>query len=119
MYDNILLNELETWGADIAGALERFMDNEELYLKFIKKFQSGTDIEDLTKAVSESDWENSLHIAHTLKGVTGNFGFTKLYQGFSEIVDDIRAETYTGISEKYEQVKKDYQDVCEIIAKHI
>ena len=118
MYSNELLNKLEGWGADIKTSLERFMEDEELYLSFIKKFPETSNVDKLTQLILDKDYENAVLEAHTLKGVTGNLGLTPLYEGFTEIVNDMRAGDYIDIDKKYEAIKDNYKAVCVIISSY-
>lgn len=71
--DNQLLNELKTAGANVDEALERFMGNEKLYEKFLKKFAEDPSYVSLLDAIEKEDNHAAFIAAHTLKGVCGNF----------------------------------------------
>ena len=118
MYDNELLNKLFSWGADIQTSLERFMDDEELYLGFIKKFPETSQMDKLTQLIIDKDYENAVLEAHTLKGVTGNLGLVPLYEGLTEIINDMRAGNYGIIENKYKSIRDNYNAVCIIISNY-
>ncbi len=69
-------------GADVEGAMERFMNNDKLYWRFLDNFKKNPYLHDLEEALSQKDWERSLEISHNLKGMTGSLGFTQLYEMF-------------------------------------
>jgi len=118
MYSNILLNKLADWGADVETALDRFMGNEELYIKFILKFLENAEMEKLIEALGKTDYEDAITQAHTLKGVTGNLGIVPLFDGFAKIVNDMRAGEFGGVGECFENIKIKYDEVCKIISEN-
>ncbi|MBS6195075.1 MAG: Hpt domain-containing protein [Clostridiales bacterium] len=85
---------LEKGGIDVSGALERFMGNEELLERFLKKLLTDTNYEKLISAVETGDQEAALNAAHTLKGISGNLSIMGLYKLLSRQVADFRAEDW-------------------------
>lgn len=79
---------------------ERFMESEALYVRFLKKLLSDTNVAELKQAVAAADWETALRKAHNLKGVCANLGLTKLSRDFAAIVAELRSDAYTAQSVK-------------------
>lgn len=76
---------------DIAGSLARFSNFEPMYLKYLKRFITEPTYDDLKAALASQDFKTIESTAHTLKGITGNLGLTALFNGFDNIVKDVRA----------------------------
>jgi HPt (histidine-containing phosphotransfer) domain-containing protein len=58
------------------------MNNKKLYQKLLDKFGAGYgDYEDKVVAAFEADnFEEALHLSHTMKGLAGNLGATSLQE---------------------------------------
>ena len=78
-------------GVNTSDVLARFSGNESLMKKFILKFPQDKSFPD-TKAALASGDKKALEIsAHTLKGVSGNLGFSELYETSAALVNAVRA----------------------------
>lgn len=114
-----IVEELNHLGIDTQAALERFMNNEALFIKFLKKFLADTTFSFLETAVEESNYEMILETAHTLKGVCGNLGMMNLYYIFEQIVSLLRAKQYDSIEKIYQEAEAKYQEICTFIQQNI
>ena len=67
---------------NITDALGRLMNNKKLYQKLLDKFGAGYgDYEDKVTAAFEADnFEEAIHLSHTMKGLAGNLGATSLQE---------------------------------------
>ncbi len=67
-------------GLDITNGLRRVLDKKSLYLSMLHKFVAGqkTTATQILTALEAQDWGTAEHLAHTLKGVSGNIGATDL-----------------------------------------
>lgn len=81
-----LIEELGSLGVNIEDALSRFMGNEALYERMLKKFPGVAEDSGVMKYLDSGDLETAAKNAHTLKGIVGNLSFDPLYEGYSEIV---------------------------------
>ncbi len=77
--DHTRKKQLEEIGIDVDSLLDRFMGNEGILLRFLKKFLNDGNYERLRTAAESGDMEEALAASHTLKGVAGNLSMTKLY----------------------------------------
>lgn len=78
-------------GADVATTLEeRFMGNEALYVRFLKKFLADANYGQLKEALLSGDTKGIELKAHTLKGVCATLGLTELSDKFSQVVAMVR-----------------------------
>lgn len=78
-------------GVNVDEALERFMNNEALWERFLAKFPADPNPAALSAALDRGDWDAALTAAHSLKGVCGNLSFTRLHQLLTRQVEALRA----------------------------
>lgn len=92
----------------------RRISKEKLLAKFIKKFQSDSNYNDLKKAMQEKDYQNAFIFSHTLKGIAFNLGFDKLGKSCTELTDRLRENNRENYDENelatsFLAVKADYE----------
>lgn len=108
-----LLEELRAMDCDIDGAMGRFLNNEDFYVRCLKKMLLDPSFAALGEALKKSDVENAFHQAHTLKGVVANMGITPLYELTVEIVEPLRhGDCNPGLWSVYEKLlakREEYQ----------
>jgi CheY-like chemotaxis protein len=65
---------------DMADGLRRVLGKKPLYLWMLRKFITGqrNAITEIRAALEANDWNSAERLAHTLKGVAGNIGATRL-----------------------------------------
>ena len=78
-------------GVNVDEALERFMGNEALLNRFLKKFPDDANYGKLVQAVEAGDREGALTASHTLKGVCGNLSLAPLHALLTDQVGLLRA----------------------------
>lgn len=83
---------------------------ESILEKFVRKFAADPTYSSLVSSFENGDMETAFRMAHTLKGVCLNLGFTKLQESSSELTEALRNKDAIAdnAAELYEQVKKDY-----------
>lgn len=86
------MEELKELGVNTDEGLGRFMNNEALYERMLRKFPASVKELDVKKALEEKDLQTAFNAAHTIKGVTGNLSLTPLYRAYTDIVAFIRGE---------------------------
>lgn len=79
----MIIEKLNFLGVDTKKAIERFMDDEELYLSILKNFGDSVRYKDILAVFEAKDYKLAYDIAHRLKGVTGNFGMNTLFEAYS------------------------------------
>lgn len=87
-----LTEKLKEYGVNVAEALERFMGNEAIYERTLKKFPAAVETHPVAEVIKSGDSKTAVANAHTLKGVTGNLSITPLYTAYVEIVNLLRAD---------------------------
>lgn len=96
---------MTAYGVDYALTMERFMQQERMYVRILGMLFKDESLPALQKAVEEKNLEAAFQAAHTLKGVSGNLGLTSLYEAVCEIVEPLRRLEVRGdYPEKLEKI---------------
>ncbi|MDE6435716.1 MAG: Hpt domain-containing protein [Lachnospiraceae bacterium] len=90
--EELLKQKLVESGVDVEGTLHRFMGNEALFMKFLTKFKSDPNYENLKTSLDNEDFEAAFRAAHTLKGVSANLGLTPITQPVSALTELLRGK---------------------------
>lgn len=89
--------QLEGIGVDIDVTMARFLDNEDLYFKYLKQSLEDEDsFVQLSRQLEENDYTTAFDTVHTLKGVFGNLGLTHLYDALSGLTEALRGTQSSG-----------------------
>lgn len=112
-----MIEKLRAYGADIEGALERFMGDEELYDSCIKLLLEEEAFDQLDRAIKEKYYKSAFEAAHTLKGVLGNLGLTPIFNSTSDIVELLRLNDVENIDEEYKKWLLKKEELLTIIKK--
>lgn len=88
--DELFRKRLEENGTDVETVLKRFMGNEAMYIKFVKKFLEDKSYGELLENITKRDYEEAFKSAHTLKGVTANLGIEPVRAAASQITELLR-----------------------------
>lgn len=78
---------------NIDDALKRVRGNKTIYLKMLRLFLASEDFDKLNAALEENDLKKASEIAHSIKGITGNLSFTKLYEASAALMLKLRENT--------------------------
>lgn len=114
---NEILDSMKEAGNDVDGALRRFVGNEAMYVKFLKRFTDDKSYPELKEAVEKGDLGNAFVAAHTLKGVAGNLGLTKLYDITSEVTERLRVRASADLDADFAKITAEYEAVTALIAR--
>lgn len=106
---------MEKLDINIEVTLNRFMNNEGMYLRFLRKSADDPTYDMLKKAVETKDYKEIEINAHTLKGVAGNLGFEELMDSCAKLVADVRTEKYESIEEDFSRAAEVYSKIIEVI----
>lgn len=111
---------LEESGADVNATLKRFMGNENMYLKFLKKFPGDQNYQNLGASLEAGNYEEAFRYAHTLKGVAANLGLVPVQTTVSELVEELRNKSAEEVNVPranaiLQDLKKVYEQFVEII----
>ena len=110
-----LIEVLDALDIDSAEVLRRFGNNENLLNKFLGKFSGDHSFKMLSDAVSSNDHQGIEMYAHTLKGVSANFGMNKLSGVCSRMVEDVRQDKYDEVPGLFEEIKAEYEKIITVL----
>ena len=114
MRENAERELLEQHGFDVDGAMKRFMNNEQLYKKCLKKFLGDESMDILKESCVAGDTQNAFKAAHTMKGFIANLGMEKLHETLTPLVEKLRIGTIPE-QEEIDNLGKIYQEMYELI----
>ncbi len=109
------LERLASIGVDVDEAMDRFMNNEMMCIKFFKKLLNDDNFALLQEAFKTHDLDNAIAYAHTLKGVCGNLAIKPLYHIFDEMVKALRNDDWEHAKKLDDQAKLIYEQLITII----
>lgn len=90
--DESFKQRLRECGADVETTVNRFMGNEAMYEKFLKKFTDNSNYSGLEESIQTEDYEEMFKYAHTLKGVSANLGLDPIYKAASDLTEEVRGK---------------------------
>lgn len=105
---------LESKGFDVDGAMRRFLNNEALYIKCLKKFLDDTSYEELKAAYEAGNCNEAFKAAHTMKGFVSNLGINNIYHLLIPMVEKLRVQDMN-IEEELKQLGALCEEASEII----
>ena len=85
-----LLKDLSFWGCDINEAMDRLMNDKEIFFKFLYQFKKDKNFLELENAIHKNDRKNAFECAHALKGVAGNLSLKPIYESITLLVDMLK-----------------------------
>lgn len=113
-----LRTQMESYGIDVAGALERMMGNENLFFRMMKKFTEDKIFPNLKASLEEKNYSQAFEHAHALKGVAGNLGLNSIMEADSVMVEKLRnytEESVQGIEADLEKLEQIYMKVMGLL----
>jgi hypothetical protein len=105
---------LEGKGFDVDGTMRRFLNNEPLYIKCMRKFLDDTSFEGLSKAYAEKNCEECFKYAHTMKGFVSNLGINEMYHLLIPMVEKLRGGDIN-IADELSELEGLYHETYDII----
>ena len=106
---------LEGLGVDFVPTMERFVDNEGLYLKCLDKLLADKNYGMLLEAIRDGDVNAAFEASHALKGVSANLGLDRLYRELKIIVEVFRSGSLDYDPENFERLKAVYEETTATI----
>lgn len=103
---SVILDKLNEWGCDVAGALERVADDEDFYIECLREVAEDPYFALLGERLEAGDIRGAFDAAHTLKGVFANVGLTPLYNKTVEIVEPLRGGHHEGLKAQLDQLEQ-------------
>lgn len=100
-------------GVDVDSAMERFMGNQELLLRFLRKFPADDNYSKIVSGIESGDYEAAFRAAHTLKGLCGNLSLSKLQAIVSEQTELLRSKKWEEATAMMPRVTEAYEKTLE------
>ena len=111
----------EQLGGSYDDVLSR-IPSERLVDKFLRKFLSDESFAGLCSAMAAGSRSEAFLMAHTLKGVCANLGFTRLFQSacaLTELLRPVGDAIPAAAAEALEPVREDYALTVGVIRAYI
>ena len=112
-----LFEALDNWGCDVKGAMERFLDDEGLYVTCLETVITDDAFEKLGVALEQKQIQAAFDYAHTLKGVFANLGLTPMFLLVEELVEPLRAGNGENLETAYEKLLEANEYLKQILGK--
>lgn len=110
-----LMARLKEAGVDVDGTLRRFCGNEVLYRRFLMKFLEDKTFEEICPKIDQGEADKAFQLVHTLKGVTGNLGLTRLYEASISTTEFLRVGDHGGAVASYAELKEAYDEIVALL----
>lgn len=111
----MIFQALEEWGCDVEGALDRFLDDKELYVTCLQTVISDGNFAKLGAALDEQNVSQAFDYAHTLKGVFANLGLSPMFAIVETIVEPLRVGCSSNLEEPYENLLASNEKLKDIL----
>ena len=105
---------------DLKNAMARFVNNEALYLSFLKKFPDDSNFCAILPNLESKNYDEAYKAAHALKGIAGNLGINSVFEPNNELLTLLKGNTEgADISAEamaiYERIAKGFEEISLII----
>ncbi len=117
MEDKVGISMLRYSGIDIEGALARVCNNFGLYKDFLIKFVDDKTFDRMIENIKAKNFEDGYKDCHALKGVTGNLGFTQLYESCADLCKALKTGMLAPIAEACGNTINEYNNIIKIITE--
>lgn len=95
----------------------RFCGNAKLLERFVKRFPEDPTYQLLEESIKLKNYEEVERMAHTLKGVAMNLGFSVLGDASAELVTAIRRLETDSCERHLGKIRQEYEKVLDLISK--
>ena len=105
-------------GIDVQDLTSRLGEDHSVIIKFLVNFKNsqGECHHLLQQQITKGDWDKAAHLAHTLKGSSGNIGAKTIYKLASEMEQLCRSHKLTAVQQLLPQLQHSLQMVINSIA---
>lgn len=112
-----LLEVLQELGMDEDELLCRFSQSRPLIEKFMRKFAEAPTCHSLAEAVTAGDGDAAFYASHTLKGVSANLGFSRLFSLTSQMAEHLRSGDSSQMQQNFNAVAHEYSRIAQRLSK--
>lgn len=102
-------------GVDVDTAVRRLGGNELLYLSICSKFLNDINFQLIQEALSVQNYEASILLTHTLKGVAANLGFVQLENNCKALLQALKDNELKNISMNQTNLTMEYHRIITVL----
>ena len=109
------ISDLNAYGANVEEGLRRCLNNEEFYLRLVRKAAADASFQKLYEALAAGDISAAFEAAHALKGAMGNLALTPIYLPVAELTEILRerkSEGCDGLVEAIRKAQNELEAIC-------
>lgn len=100
------------------GDVKRRFQSDRLIQKFALKFLNDPSYANLCQALKDGRYEDAFRESHTLKGVSQNLSFTRLYEESGKLTEALRGGANPDAEVLLSQVSVQYEKVCQALRQY-
>lgn len=102
---------LKNAGIDVEDGLRRFMNSEQMFEKFLRKFVGNEQYAIFMRELGnpEATAEQLFEYAHALKGICGNLSLKGILEVLHPMVEVLRGGSLDGVREQAPMLEERYQ----------
>jgi len=108
------INDLIAFGADTDEGLRRCLNNEDFYLRMVKKVPGDPNFRKLHDALAAGDQAGAFDAVHVIKGIAANLALTPILAPAVELTEILRARSQADCTALADAIRKG-RDELEII----
>lgn len=82
---------LEDAGIKWTETLPKLLNNEQIYVKYLKRLLTNDYYERLLMMIDADECAVAFELAHTLRGTVGNLGITHMHECLVDMTEELRA----------------------------
>lgn len=113
--ENTTRNILTEVGINVDSAMNRFLDDEDMYFEFLNQFLEDNLMSRLEQVVNAGQVKEAFDVAHTLKGVCANLSIDSMSSIVAPMVEILRSNSLEGVKESVSELFVTYNNVLETI----
>ena len=102
---------------DLQTALDRVVNNRDLYIRLLKVFIDDSYMNRARQAVADKDYESMEENVHSMKGSGASLGFLEMSAACHDMVTAIRQNQYEKIEELFARIEEEYAKVKAVISQ--
>ena len=101
-----LFQQMDRLGVHTQEALDRFMNNETLFLSFVCQLPDKLDLTRIRQELETEDEEAFYINVHNLKGMAGNLSIEPIYECAQAILVEFRSSKFKNKKKLYSLIKE-------------
>lgn len=99
--------KLAAYGADVSTALERFLEDEDLFESCFHQMLEDENFSLLKTQIEEEDYDHAFNSAKALEEVLKNLEITPLVMVITELIESLRIKDARQIHDHYQKLEEE------------